>query len=74
MARPRKHVDVIEVLRLRLDGCSLRQIASVMRLGRGTVHRSILAVAIALRRPKTPKTISKVAPANVSTIEMEVSK
>lgn len=57
MARPRKHVDVMEVLRLRLAGRSLREIASEMRLGRGTVHRSILAALIALRCPKTPKVI-----------------
>lgn len=58
MARPRKHVDVMQVLRLRLDGRSLREIASEMRLGRGTVHRYIQSALIALRCPKTPKPAS----------------
>lgn len=38
MARPRKQVDTIEILRLRLAGRSLREIASELRLGRGTAH------------------------------------
>jgi hypothetical protein len=39
MARPRKQVDVVEVLRLRLAGESFRDIASRTGLGRGTIHR-----------------------------------
>lgn len=40
MARPRKHVDVIEVLRLRLAGMSWPQIARQCNLGLGTVYRA----------------------------------
>jgi DNA-binding IclR family transcriptional regulator len=53
MARSRKHVDVMEVLRLRLAGRSLREIASELRLGRGTVHRSIQATKTTPCCPKT---------------------
>jgi hypothetical protein len=40
MARPRKQVDVVEVLRLRLEGQSWPVIARRMRLGLGTVYRA----------------------------------
>jgi len=40
MARPRKRVDTIEVLRLRLAGFSWPQIARLMALGQGTVYRA----------------------------------
>jgi hypothetical protein len=56
MARPRKNVDAVEVLRLRVAGYSLREIASEMRLGRGTVHRAIkstLGHAMLSQNPKS---------------------
>jgi DNA invertase Pin-like site-specific DNA recombinase len=56
MARPRKQVDVAEVLRLRTAGHSLREIASELRLGRGTVHRVLkrtLERAMASQNPKS---------------------
>lgn len=40
MARPRKHVDVREVVRLRELGQSWPKIARAMRLGLGTVFRA----------------------------------
>lgn len=40
MARPRKQVDVAEVLRLRLEGQSWPAIARTVRLGLGTVYRA----------------------------------
>ena len=40
MARPRKHVDVAEVVRLRRLGLSWSKIARGMRLGQGTVFRA----------------------------------
>jgi len=40
MARPRKPVDAVEVLRLRLAGCSWPEVASKMKLGQGSVYRS----------------------------------
>jgi hypothetical protein len=40
MARPRKDIDPIHVLRLRLDGLSRRQIAATTGLGLGTVFRA----------------------------------
>ena len=40
MARPRKQVDVAEVLKLRLQGLSWPAISRKMRLGVGTVHRA----------------------------------
>jgi hypothetical protein len=40
MARPRKQVDVAEIVRLHRDGLSFPVIARRMRLGLGTVHRA----------------------------------
>jgi|ERR1700678_2660550 hypothetical protein len=40
MGRPRKNVDAVEVLRLRLQGLSWRQIAARTNLGLGTVFRA----------------------------------
>ncbi len=40
MARPKKAVDVAEVLRLRQEGLSWPVIARFMRLGLGTVYRA----------------------------------
>jgi hypothetical protein len=37
MSRPRKNIDVVEVLRLRLQGLSWREIAATTGLGLGTV-------------------------------------
>ena len=55
MARPRKQVDVLEVLRLRLQGMSWPEIAARMRLGVGTVYRAYRQ-AIALLQPfQNPK-------------------
>jgi transposase len=45
MARPRKEIDGAEVVRLRREGLSWRQIASRTGLGRGTVVRACQAVA-----------------------------
>ncbi len=39
MPRPRKPVDAVEVLRLRLEGHSWPEIGRRMRLGLGTVYR-----------------------------------
>ena len=40
MARPRKPTNVLEVLRLRLEGFSWPQIARKTGLGQGTVYRA----------------------------------
>ena len=62
MARPRKHVDVVEVLQFRLAGESWPAIARRMSLGVGTVYRAYRQAIDALRPFQNPK-----AP-NVSTI------
>ena len=58
MARPRKPVDVIEVLRLRLEGFSWPCIARQAGLGYGTIYRAYrgaLARMAAVQNPKTAK-------------------
>jgi hypothetical protein len=40
MARPRKPVDTLQVLALRLEGISFPQIARLTGLGQGTVNRA----------------------------------
>jgi hypothetical protein len=55
MARPRKHVDVLEVLRLRLDGHSWPFIARETHLGLGTVYRAYRAAIVKLQPFQNPK-------------------
>ena len=55
MARPRKQVDVLEVLRLRLAGASFREIASTTGLGRGTIHRAFHQALDSLVASQNPK-------------------
>ena len=55
MARPRKRVDTIEVLRLRLAGFSWPQIARLMALGQGTVYRAYREAIEALQPFQNPK-------------------
>jgi hypothetical protein len=55
MARPRKHVDVVEVLRLRLAGESWPAITRRTRLGLGTVYRAYRKAIEALRPFQNPK-------------------
>jgi hypothetical protein len=49
MARPRKHVDVVEVLKLRLEGLSWPVIARRTGLGLGTVYRAYRTAIDALK-------------------------
>ena len=56
MARPRKYVDIAEVVRLRQLGLSWPSIAAKMRLGQGTVvraHRAAGGVAQAFQNSAT---------------------
>lgn len=55
MARPRKSVDVVEVLRLRLAGGSFRDIASTTGLGHGTIHRAFHQALDLLAASQNPK-------------------
>lgn len=57
MARPRKHVDTIAVLQLRLSGMSWPAIARHEHLGLGTVYRSYRA-AIETLKPYQPRKAS----------------
>jgi len=56
MARPRKQVDVAEVLRLRLEGQSWPTIARKVRLGLGTVYRAYQTARNAPEPFQNPKT------------------
>ena len=56
MARPRKQVETLEVLRLRLDGISWPCIARRMRLGLGTVYRAYRTAIDSLQPFQNPKT------------------
>jgi hypothetical protein len=49
MARPRKHVDVVQVLALRLAGHSWPEIARRTNLGLGTVYRAYRAALVKLQ-------------------------
>ena len=55
MARPRKHVETLEILRLRLDGFSWSCIARRMRLGLGTVYRAYRTAIDSLQPFKTTR-------------------
>jgi len=55
MARPRKSVDVVEVLRLRLAGESWPTIARRTSLGLGTVYRAYRQALDALQPFQNPK-------------------
>ena len=55
MARPRKQVDVVEVLRLRLEGLSWPVIARRTGLGLGTVYRAYRTAIDALKPFQNPK-------------------
>ena len=55
MARRRKHVDVVEVLRFRLAGESWPAIARKTSLGLGTVYRAYRQAIDALRPFQNPK-------------------
>jgi len=48
LGRPKKHIDMAEVVRLRDEGVSLRAIANKIGVGCGTVYRALAAV------PKSP--------------------
>lgn len=57
MARPRKSINVLEILRLRLEGFSWPQIARRTGLGQGTVYRAY-RTAIAAPQPfQNPKAV-----------------
>jgi len=55
MARPRKQVDVVEVLKLRLEGMSWPVIARRTGLGLGTVYRAYRTAIDALKPFQNPK-------------------
>jgi hypothetical protein len=55
MARPRKHVDTAEVVRLRRLRLSWNVIARRMGLGRGTVVRAYQSAATTLQLSQNPK-------------------
>ena len=76
MARPRKHVDLVEIIGRRWAGQSFPTIARSMRLGRGTVHRayrSALAALQASQNPALPKLLT-VAGDGFSTDTAEVDR
>lgn len=56
MARPRKQLDVAEVLRLRLEGQSWPAIARNVRLGLGTVYQAYQTA----RKPPEPSRVRSV--------------
>jgi len=55
MARPRKSTNVLEILRLRLEGFSWPQIARRTGLGQGTAYRAYRKAIAALQPFKNPK-------------------
>ena len=55
MARPRKSTNVLEILRLRLEGLSGPQIAHSTGLGQGTVYRAYRKAIDALKPFQNPK-------------------
>jgi hypothetical protein len=55
MGRPKKSVDVVEVLRLRLTGLSWPAVARRTHLGQGTVYRAYRMAIDALRPFQNPK-------------------
>ena len=55
MARPRKSTNVLEILRLRLEGFSWPQIAHGTGLGQGTVYRAYRKAIDALKPFQNPK-------------------
>jgi|GEM_PF-3413425 len=55
MARPRKSTNVLEILRLRLEGFSWPQIARSTGLGQGTVYRAYRKAIDALKPFQNPK-------------------
>lgn len=72
MARPRKHVDTVEVLRLRLDGLSWRDIAVRMGLGVGTVfryHQAALNALAAFQNRHTRYATNRPVPLGAASVE-----
>ena len=53
--RPRRQVDTAELLRLRQQGCSWREIGRKMGLGKGTVCRAYEATTGAPQVSQNPK-------------------
>lgn len=53
--RPRRNVDTIEILRLRLAGASWPQIARRLDLGQGTAYRAYRQAMMALQPFQNPK-------------------
>jgi hypothetical protein len=59
MARPRKPTNVLEILRLRLEGFSWPQIARSTGLGQGTAYRAYRNAIDALKPFQNPKAAAK---------------
>jgi hypothetical protein len=60
MGRPRKHIDVVNVLRLRLAGRSWPQIARQLGLGQTTAYRAYRIIngrAQAFPKPQGGQTV-----------------
>jgi len=57
MARPRKHVDLLEVIGRRWAGQRFPVIARRMRLGYGTVVRAYRTATVALLAVQNPKAV-----------------
>jgi hypothetical protein len=53
--RPRKNVDILQIIGLRWAGHSWREIASQTGLGRGTVHDAYWAAVALLKASENPK-------------------
>jgi hypothetical protein len=68
LARPRKSIDIVEVLRLRLGGHSWPQIARSMGLGQETVYRAYRKAIDALQPFQNPKA------AKIATLEDSPSR
>jgi hypothetical protein len=64
MPRPRKPVDAIEVLRLRLGGLGWPQVARSTGLGQGTVYRAYRKAIEALKPFQNPKAAKLTATTN----------
>jgi hypothetical protein len=65
MARPRKQVDVLAVLGLRLSGASWREISAQTGLGLGTVfraHRTALDTLAAFQNRRTRHALQPTQP------------
>ena len=68
--RPRRQIDTAELLRLRQEGSSWREISRKMGLGKGTVCRAYQAATEALRVSENPLANETCKPVSVSDFDL----